>query len=188
MVTFAKALYQYYNPLTMTGIVSFENIKDMHSVAADLSRSLAQPNNADIAIDFPGTMSRYKGDVEDVYKNLLETGESCKPGVREQFIVYAGEIAVGLSAVQLVEETPEGIDENVPNLSGFIVNPWRGKGFGSLSLRYRLDVVDERFSGKAYSLVRKDNHISQRLVEANGLVIIGENESKYTYLYNRKLQ
>jgi hypothetical protein len=188
MVTFAKALYQYYNPLTMTGIVSFENVKDMHSVATDFSHSLAHPDNADIAKDFPGTVRRYMGNVDDVYNEFIETQEKCKPGVREQFIIYAGEIAVGLSAIQLVEEPPKGIKISIPNLSGMIFNPWRGRGFGSLSLQYRLDIVNERFGGTAYSVVRKDNYVSQKLVEANGLVIVGEDESKYTYLYDRELQ
>lgn len=71
---------------------------------------------------------------------------------------------MGLSAVQLVDEPPEGIGTDILNLSGMVFNPWRNKGFGSLSLRYRLDIVNERFNGKAYSLVRKDNSISQRLV------------------------
>ncbi|MFZ3010161.1 MAG: GNAT family N-acetyltransferase [Candidatus Microsaccharimonas sp.] len=169
----------------MTGIVSFENIQDMHSVAENFSSSLSHPDNADIAKDFPGTVRRYAGDVEDVYAELMKTREQCQDGTREQFIVYAGEIAVGLSAIQLVDEPPEGIDVGIPNLSGMIFSPWRGKGFGSLSLKYRLDIVDERFGGRAYSLVRKDNTISQKLVESNGLFVVGEDDMRLTYSYDR---
>ena len=182
---FANYLFQYYNPLNMTGIVSFENIQDMHSVAKDFSSFLSHPDNADITKDFPGTVRRYTGDIEAVHSELVKTREQCQSGAREQFIVYAGEIAVGLSAIQLVDEPPEGIDVSVPNLSGMIFNPWRGKGFGSLSLKYRLDIVGERFSGRAYSLVRKDNIISQKLVESNGLVVVGEDEMRLTYLYDQ---
>ncbi len=169
----------------MTGIVSFENIQDMHSVAENFSSSLSSPDNADIAKDFPGTVRRYTGDVDHIYTELTKTREQCQSGVREQFIVYAGEIAVGLSAIQLVDTPPEGIDASVPNLSGMIFNPWRGKGFGTLSLKYRLDIVDERFDGRAYSLVRKDNIVSRKLVESNGLVVVGEDDTRFTYLYGR---
>lgn len=170
----------------MTGIVSFENIRDMRSVAEDFSRSLALPDNDDIAKDFPGTVRRYSGDPEIVYDELVKTREQCERSVREQFIVYAGEIAVGLSAIQLVDEPPEGIEASIPNLSGMIFNPWRGKGFGSLSLRYRLDIVSDRFNGQAYSLVRKDNTVSQKLVESNGLFVVGETEERLTYLYDKR--
>lgn len=169
----------------MTGIVSFENIKDMHSVAEDFSSALSRVDNGDIAKDFPGTVRRYSGDVESVSAELTKTREQCLAGTREQFIVYAGEVAVGLSAIQLVDKPPEGVDANVPNLSGMIFNPWRGKGFGSLSLQYRLDIVDERFGGRAYSLVRKDNIVSQKLVESNGLAVIGEDDTRFIYLYDR---
>jgi hypothetical protein len=182
---FANNVSQYYNPLNMTGIVSFENIQNMQSVAENFSSSLSRPDNADISKDFPGTVRRYSGNVENVYTELMKTREQCQSGTREQFIVYAGEIAVGLSAIQLVDEPPEGIDVSVPNLSGMIFNPWRGKGFGSLSLKYRLDIVKERFNGRAYSLVRKDNSVSQKLVESNGLVIVGQDDMRFTYLYNR---
>lgn len=50
-------------------------------------------------------------------------------------------------------------------------------------VRYGLDIVNERFNGKAYSLVRKDNSISQRLVESNGFVVVGEDGIRLTYLY-----
>jgi RimJ/RimL family protein N-acetyltransferase len=170
----------------MIGIVSFEDIKNIEPIARDFSRSLALPDNADIATEFPGTARRYSGDRENVHAELLKTQEQCQKGIREQFIIFAGQTAVGLSAIQLVDQPPEGIEQTVPNLSGLIFNPWRGKGFGSLSLKYRLDIINERFNGKAYSLVRKDNVISQKLVEASGLTIVGEDESKLTYLYNSK--
>lgn len=180
--------FQYYNPLNMTGIVSFEDIQDMHSVAVDFSGALVRSDNIDIAKDFPGTVRRYTGDVESVYAELMKTSEQCQAGTREQFIVYAGNIAVGLSAIQLVDEPPEGIDESIPNLSGMIFNPWRGRGLGTLSLRYRLDIVDERFQGKAYSIVRKDNTISRKLVEASGLFAVKEDSTHLTYLYENRVE
>lgn len=168
----------------MTEIVSFKNIDNMHSVAADFSRLLSRADNADIAVDFPGTARRYSGEVNSVHQELMKSKEQCEDGVREQFIVYAGKLAVGLSAIQLVDEPPEGISTETPNLSGMILNPWRGNGFGNVSLRHRLDIVDERFNGTAYSLVRKDNIISQNMVESNGLVIVGEDDTRFTYLYD----
>lgn len=172
----------------MISVVSFEHIDDMHPIAEDFSSFLSQPNNSDIALDFPGTVRRYGSDVDTAYQELMKTREQCQQGVREQFIIYAGERAVGLSAIQLVDEPPEGIEPTIPNLSGMIFNPWRGKGLGSLSLRYRLNVVDERFNGRAYSVVRKANTVSQKLVESNGLVIVGEDESRLTYLYDQASQ
>ena len=168
----------------MTGVVSFENIHDMRSVAKDFSGSLSDPSNADIARDFPGTVDRYTGTLEAVHEQLMTTREQCKNGTREQFVIFAGSIAVGLSAIQLVDKPPKGIDATIPNLSGMIFNPWRGKGFGSLSLKYRLDIANDRFHGKAYSLVRKDNIISQKLVESNGLFVVDENDERFTYLYD----
>ena len=172
----------------MISVVSFEHIDDMHSVAEDFSGFLSRADNSDIALDFPGTVRRYSGDVDKAYQELMKTREQCQRGVREQFIVYAGKAAVGLSAIQLVDEPPEGIEPTLPNLSGMIFNPWRGKGLGSLSLRYRLNVVNERFNGQAYSVVRKANAASRRLVESHGLVIVGEDETRYTYLYDEKMK
>jgi hypothetical protein len=167
----------------MNKVMAFQDIENLRSVAEDFSLLLSRGDNTDIAIDFPGTMRRYTGDTSNVHNELLKTKEHCRPGIREQFIVFAGEIAVGLSAIQLVDEPPEGIDAEIPNLSGLIANPWRSLGLGKLSLRHRLDIADNRFNSQAYSLVRKNNAISQKLVESNGLKIVGEDESHFVYLY-----
>lgn len=89
----------------MTGIVSFENIQDMHSVAENFSSSLSSPDNADIAKDFPGTVHWYTGDVESEVL-LVED-----PRFLETFKMYQMRITFLVKPQSMVFEPGDDGDE-----------------------------------------------------------------------------
>ena len=96
------------------------NIPD---IIGDLRPLLRDPSNADIATEFPMSAQRYSGDFSASVYNLEAAAADCEPGRRRQFIVFAGERAVGMSVVRIDQDAPKGIDPAWPNLSGFVCNP-----------------------------------------------------------------
>ncbi len=167
----------------MAELVSFSSIDDFSEVARAYSELLSRKDNYDIGVVFPGTARRYTGDPESVQKELEITTNDCETGRREQFVVFSEGSVVGLSAIQRVKNPPANLPTGIPNLSGFILQPFRGKGIGEASLRKRLEIVDERFGGYGYTEVRRENTISQNMVEKVGFTAIASNEKLLWYIY-----
>lgn len=167
--------------------VALADLEEFRGPSYDLAELLNRPDNADISDRFPLTVERFKsGFAGEFY--LAKTKELCEPGVREQFIIFSGQTAVGMSIVTVSALPREGVDPSWPNLSGFICNPYRRQGLGIFSLQERLKVVDQRFGGEAWTAVDMDNIASQRMVEAAGLKLIGdytdEDGAKFLYTYS----
>lgn len=168
----------------MSELISFSSIDDFSGVARSYSELLSREDNKDIGLIFPGTVRKYSGNPESVRENLVETANDCETGRRELFVVSDRGSVVGLSAIQRIDEPPVNLPSGTPNLSGFILNPFRGKGFGEESLRARLKIVDEHFDGYAYTEVRRENHVSRNMVEKVGLTAIASNEKFLWYVYD----
>lgn len=165
----------------MAEFVPLQDVDDFHSIARDFSGLLRDKSNVDISLDFPGTLKRYSG--ENTLLELEKTAASCSQGEREQFIVLHKGKAVGLSAIQYVEDTPGVIPSTHPNLSGLICHPYRGIGLGKASLVHMLNIVDVRFDRQAYTEVRKENTISRSIVENTGMMAVSSSATSVHYLY-----
>lgn len=170
--------------LSMHAVKNIAEVDGLVAIATDLAELLARPDNADVAVEFPVTAARYSGDIQEVVRKLQQAQEDCSPGVRQQFIAFAGEQAVGMSVVCFADELPDGIDPSWPNLSGFICNPYRNQGLGRLSLLQRLQTVDEQFGGRAWTRIKKTNVFSNRMVTHAGLSLIGHETHYNVYTYH----
>lgn len=152
----------------MNRAVPLNRVKDLERIAFDLSSTLEHKGNIDISEEFPTTFAQYTGDIKEVARNL-EVAQGCfKVGKREQFIIFAGEKAVGLSTVINNINTPNGVDPSWPNLSGFVCHPFRGQGLGRLSLETRMQSVINNFGKNAWTLVKQGNVHSEHLVTSVG--------------------
>lgn len=173
--------------MSIDAVTPLQSINDLESVASDLSELLASSENEDIKIHFPATVRRHTGDVEVVRQNLIEAADACVPGRREQFIIFSGSRAVGMSVVTLLPDTPEQINPAWPNLSGFVCQPYRGRGLGRLSMERRMRAVRENFDDHAWTYVRKGNMPAEHLVSEAGFkktdVIVPGQEHQNLYLY-----
>ena len=153
----------------MNRVISLTEIDDFTSTAKDLSSLLQRPDNADIAGEFPATVSRYGGDVVESKAHLEAARDLYKIGSREQFIVFSGEHAVGMCLISNALDTPpEGINPSAPNISGFISNPYRARGLGRLSIEERMKVLKKNFDNRAWTFVRDGNFPSEHLVTSVG--------------------
>ncbi len=152
----------------MNRVVPFSEIENFNQIATDMSTLLANGQNQDIADGFPATVARYTTEHEEVIANLETAQSRFEAGKHEQFIIFAGARAVGLSVITSNLDIPEGIDPSWPNISGFICNPFRGQGLGRLSIETRMDFVRQDFNGHAWTFVKDDNVISEHLVLSVG--------------------
>ncbi|HRN90394.1 MAG TPA: hypothetical protein PK265_01085 [Candidatus Saccharibacteria bacterium] len=152
----------------MNRILPLGEIYNLENVALDLNRLLSRKDNNDIRDGFPATFTRYTGDLRKVVSNLDIAKSLYKTGKREQFIIFAGTRAVGLSIVTTDIDNPVGVDESWPNISGFVCNPFRGQGLGRLSIETRMRVVKENFNNAAWTFVKNGNKPSEHLVRDVG--------------------
>lgn len=174
--------------MSREAITPLQDIDDLKSVALDLSELLASSDNADIKIHFPVTVRRHTGDLAVVHRNLIESAQACEPGRREQFIIFSGVRAVGMSVVTLLPEVPKQVDKTWPNLSGFICQPFRGQGLGRISMERRMIAVRDDFDNHAWTYVRKGNSPAEHLVTDVGFrktdhEVPGQ-ENQHLYLYS----
>lgn len=152
----------------MNKLLPFKDINSFTGIAQDFTELLARDDNEDIRNQFPETVGRYGKNVLDAVENFEITKTLIKTGEREQFIVSCGEKAVGLCLISAQIKSPPGIDDSWPNISGFIMNPYRGRGLGRFSIEERMKVVKNNFSNHAWTFVRDDNLISEHLVLSVG--------------------
>lgn len=152
----------------MNRVTPFSEIDSFESIAADLGGLFKRGDNEDITMEFPTTVDRYSGDVSESSANLEVAKARCEAGKREQFIVFAGEHAVGLSVITNDLDVPDGIDPSWPNISGFICNPFRGQGLGRLSIETRMQVIRQNFNSHAWTFVKDGNFPSEHLVVSIG--------------------
>ncbi|HEY8992880.1 MAG TPA: hypothetical protein VIM37_03475 [Candidatus Microsaccharimonas sp.] len=152
----------------MNKLTPLVEISDFSRSAEDLSGFLQRPDNADIAEEFPATVSRYGVAPSEVAVNLEAARELYEVGSREQFIVFTGARAVGMCLITNQIDIPEGIDPGVPNISGFIVNPFRGQGLGRFSIEERIKVIEKSFNNRAWTFVKDGNLPSEHLVMSVG--------------------
>jgi len=172
----------------MTGeIVPLTNA-DLNVVSRDFNHLLKRDNNHDIAGEFPNFVKKCVQGEANVRDALSRARESISPGRTEMFIVFSGVYAVGLSVVTNDVEAPRDVgNPDWPNLSGFVCHPFRGRGLGRLSIEKRMEVVDDNFGGKAWTLVRDGNAVSEHLVTSAGFKRVSSDNQKidnrhlYTY-------
>jgi hypothetical protein len=170
----------------MNRVETLSEQSDLIAIAKDFSRLLIDPSNADIGLEFPNSVARYTGSPEDVFANLQDTIAQCGPGIRQQFVAYSGDIAVGMSAIRFADEMPTSITQKCPNVSSFICHPFRYQRLGTVSLQTRLRVVREQFEGKAWTQVKRTNAVSNALVVHNGFIPIDETDEHIIYTYLSK--
>lgn len=152
----------------MNHLRPLQEIESFQTIAEDFDAYLDRQDNNDIAGEFPATVRRYGSGVQAAIDNFEEARELTKIGEREQFIVTMGEQAVGLCLITSQIDNPPGIDESWPNISGFIMNPFRGQGLGRFSIEQRMKVIQERFDDHAWTFVRDGNVRSEHLVLSAG--------------------
>lgn len=152
----------------MNKLTPLTEIMDFTDAAQDLSILLKRSDNTDIADEFPPTVSRYGGTASEAIVHMKEARDLCEVGSREQFIVYAGERAVGMCIITNQIAIPDGINPNAPNVSGFISNPFRGRGLGRFSIEERMKIVEKNFNNRAWTFVKDSNLTSEHLVISAG--------------------
>ena len=152
----------------MNKVVPFSEIESFDQIATDMSQLFLNGKNPDIIEQFPATVERYTSDHREVVTNLEAAQSRFEIGKHEQFIVFAGERAVGMSVVTNKLEVPEWAKPASPNISYFICNPFRGQGLGRLSLQTQMDVVSRDFDGHAWTFVKDTNAISEHMILGAG--------------------
>lgn len=165
----------------------FQEIESFDSIAKDFTSLLPRDDNADIKREFPGTVRKYGENMSLAIENLEETSRHMKLGEREQFIVMMGDKAVGLCLITAQIENPPGVDPSWPNISGFIMNPYRGQGLGRFSIEERMKIVKQNFGDHAWTFVTNGNVRSEHLVQDVGFqktdLQIAGNEGRTLYIY-----
>ena len=149
-------------------LVPYNKIEDFTEIADNLKDSLVRKDNTDIADEFPNTFKAHTDDIPVVITNLEKSRNLCDIGKHEQFIVFCGHRAVGLCVVTCELDVPKGVRPSTPNLSGFIVNPYRAIGLGRFSIEERMKVVEENFHNRAWTVVQDGNLPSEHLVTSVG--------------------
>lgn len=148
----------------MKSIQYLPEVEHIDHVATNLSTLLKSPKNRDIEIHFSKTVQRYGGTFKEAADNLREAASICETGKRAHFIAFWGTTAVGMSIVTNQVEAPEGVDSAWPNISGFVLNPYRQMGLGRMAMQRRMEVVDSDFGGHAWTQVRHGNTPAEKLV------------------------
>ena len=173
----------------MSSIELLSNDSDFDGIAENLSSLLWRGDNQDIKIDFPRNYDKYNKAPTTVAKNLKMDNKNCLPGVRRQFIAFdktsfdkEDEMAVGMSTIQIIEDTPDIIDPATPNVSIFICSPFRGKGIGRYMMKFMLDYAEE-FNGQAWTKVRRLNVLSDSMIRASGFSEIHGSELDRFFIY-----
>lgn len=152
----------------MNRFTPLTEINSFAEIATDFNDFLPRHDNQDVKLEFPTTVKNYGMGVESAIRNLEEARNLYKTGEREQFIISSGERAVGLCIITSQLKQPLGIDASWPNISGFIVNPFRGRGLGRFSIEERMKVVENNFNNHAWTFVRHGNKRSEHLVLSVG--------------------
>jgi len=168
-------------------IIPYTRINDFTNIAADLKTHLLREDNTDISIDFPKTYQAHTQEHPQVINHMENARLAHTEGIHEQFIIKSGERAVGLCVITSSVPPPKVFLLGVPNVSGLILNPYRGMGFGRFSLEERMKIVYKNFNRQAWSFVREDNVPSRHLVESVGFRIydhdIRELDGSILYTY-----
>lgn len=152
----------------MNKITPIIDITELGPVAKSLNGLLKRPDNTDIKVEFPLTVTKYGGKVTEAVVNLKKARELYGVSTREQFIVFSGQKAVGMCIITNQLDIPEGLDPSSPNISGFIAHPFRGQGLGRLSIEERLKFVKKDFNNRAWTFVKDGNLPSEHLVTSVG--------------------
>lgn len=168
-----------------TRLIPVGEVADYSSVARDLTPALALPENADIDREFPRTIARLGTTHQGAVEDLQKTAERCEVGVHEVFVAYVGSTAVGLSWITAKGTPPVSIeDPSSPNISGFIVNPWRNSGYGREFSVGILKIVNQNFGGRAWTLIDKSNDASAALARSVGFELMPKDSSIADRRYN----
>lgn len=178
-------VHGYPEPMEYRVIPATEVVNPV-AIAEGLRQLLVAPINKDIQLDFPGTTKRYNSQPELAQHAFHQSLEDYQKGVRALFVCFVGQEAVGLSIITNLVSTPRQVAEGTANVSGFICEPWRGFGFGRLSLEVRLARIKEAFGGTAWTSVRPENSASVHNVKARGFKFVGQDEddrSRDVYFY-----
>ena len=171
------------NSLIEYRVERIQHVLNLRAAAQSLSELLKHPANSDVQYEFPATYERYTGDIGSVADNLALASADCSTGKKQQWIMFAGEQAVGMSVVRKTETVPELIPKDIPNVSLFVCFPFRNGGIGKLAMSACIETVNLQFGGAAWASVKHHNRPSQRLVLSAGFrpVTIADLETIYSY-------
>lgn len=165
-------------------VLPLNQIDNLRPVAEDLSGLLMLSSNADITKEFPQTV-KHLSNPECAARNLAKTRERFAEGKREDFVLFAGKRAVGMSQIA----TPGysfGVDPECPIFSNFVDYDHRRQGIGRLSIDICLEAVNQRFNGRAMTIVKHKNVASIGLVLSSGFVLTGSSVNAGTYTYGNQ--
>jgi hypothetical protein len=152
----------------MNQLRPFSEIDSFEQIAIDFNENLGREDNLDIENEFNGITARYGSGVKLAVENFEIAKARFTVGEYEQFIVSAGGRAVGLCLITNRLESPPDIDQSWPNISGMIMNPFRGQGLGRFSIEERMKVVERDFGNHAWTYVKYENDPSNHLVASVG--------------------
>jgi RimJ/RimL family protein N-acetyltransferase len=152
----------------MNKLTPLVEINDFTRTAENLSGLLQRADNTDIAQEFPPTFARYGGTSAEAKASLEAASKLYEVGLRQQFIVFSGERAVGMCIITNQIDIPDGINPDTPNISGFISNPFRNQGIGRISIEERMKIVEKNFNNRAWTFVKDSNYTSEHLVLSVG--------------------
>ncbi len=83
----------------------------------------------------------------------------------------------------MVDSGIDLVDDLYPNISMLICRPYRGLGYGRITLDENLRVAREQFGGKAWTTVAEDNVASNAMVNRAGFKKVGEDNGRFVYIY-----
>lgn len=152
----------------MNRLVPLTEIDSFAAAAEAFNEHLGKEYNQDVADEFSDTVENYTAGIEATVANLEKARDLFEVGKREQFIVESGGRVVGLCLITNQIDIPPGIDTTWPNISGFIMNPYRGKGLGRFSIEARMKVIERDFGNHAWTFVKDSNDRSEHLVTSVG--------------------
>lgn len=153
-------------------------ISDPVNVARQFVENLALPENQDIDREFPRTNERLGTTVEVAVEDLSNTADRCKPGQHEVFIGNVGNKVIGLCWITISNQPPQSVNPLSPNISGFVMYPWRRMGYGMHSLTGKLlDIINRGYNSEAWTYINKNNFASEELAKRAGFQLIPEEPS-----------
>src|SRR5665213_1743263 len=98
-------------------------ILTISQVAWDMHELLSRPDNQDIADEIPETFARFTASRSAALYQLHEKRNSIYRVRPQDFVTFSGKKAVGMFMLTIHGETPAGVDEEWPNISGFVYKP-----------------------------------------------------------------
>jgi ribosomal protein S18 acetylase RimI-like enzyme len=172
-----------------------DGLPSLLQAATDLSHHFNDPANADFGWDFPHMAASFSVPPIALHQALLSRQQAMakapdrmlwrlalapapEPDAQERY-EYAPKSRLHVVGMGILAVSPPHAPRNPqikadsPNLSLLISEPYRRQGIGKLLANDMLDDIENRFTSRAWAVVRSGNVAAQALAAGLGFIRIG---------------